>query len=166
MALAPGFAASRRFLTWTIRTTGGNRLSKRSLNTRQDKSRGAASEPTGRGSGREGVLPKILIIEDEFFLADDCAKEAKLEVAGPFSTLDDAEAQIRNGVKVDAALVDVNLVGELIYPLLDELLHSGMPIVIYTGYDRASLPQRFRRLPVFTKPHDCSQAVAYLKSYL
>lgn len=122
-----------------------------------------------KGFEWRNVLSKILIIEDEFFLADDCAKEAKragLEVAGPFATLDDAKTQIRNGIKVDAALVDVNVMGEAIYPLLDELLHSGMPIVIYTGYDPSYLPHRFRGLPVFKKPDDCGQAVAHLKSYL
>ena len=114
-------------------------------------------------------MPKVLIMEDEFFLADDCEKEARragLEVAGPFATLGDAKARIRDGLKVDAALIDINLVGEAVYPLLDELIRDGLPIVIYTGYDRSHLPQRFQRLPLYLKPENCSRAVAHLKRLL
>lgn len=112
-------------------------------------------------------MPEILIMADEFFLANDYAAEpvkAGLQVVGPFATLQDAMDRI--GLEIDAALVDINLVGEAVYPLLDELIKGGLPIVIYTGYDRTALPEQFRQLPLFSKPGDCSRAVAYLKQCL
>jgi DNA-binding LytR/AlgR family response regulator len=50
------------------------------------------------------------------------------------------------------ALLDVNIGGEFIYPLADELMRKGVPIIFVTGYQAAAIDQRFAGFPVLTKP--------------
>ncbi len=108
---------------------------------------------------------KILIVEDEYFIADDCAKAARSEgfaVVGPFRTVADAIAGMPDDI--DGALLDINLGGSKVYPLLDKLLSQNIPVTIYTGYDRNTLPTRYSRLTIVTKPSDCLEAVRSLAS--
>jgi hypothetical protein len=45
--------------------------------------------------------------------------------------------------RVDGAVLDINLQGEMVYPLADILTARGIPFVFATGYDRESIPERF-----------------------
>lgn len=62
----------------------------------------------------------------------------------------EARAAIDPGL--DAALLDVNIGGEFIYPLADELMCKGVAIVFVTGYQAAAIDKRFATFPVLTKP--------------
>jgi CheY-like chemotaxis protein len=103
---------------------------------------------------------KILIVEDEYFLADDCAqlaKDAGFEVVGPYDSVREAIDNLPN--QLDCALLDINVDGMSIYPLVDVLLDRSIRITLYTGYERDKIPERYRSLTVITKPGDCSQAL-------
>ncbi|MCA1529053.1 response regulator [Bradyrhizobium yuanmingense] len=104
-------------------------------------------------------MKNILIVEDEYFLADDCARVIEatgLHALGPFGTLADAEPYV---AEADGAVLDVNLAGEMVFPLLEKLLAAGKPVALLTGYDSTSIPSRFASLPIFVKPGDCAPAV-------
>jgi hypothetical protein len=53
---------------------------------------------------------------------------------------------------VDAAILDVNLGGELIYPVADALAARGVPFVFVTGYGAESIDGRFAHVPILQKP--------------
>ena len=89
---------------------------------------------------------RVLIVEDEFLLAmslEDDLVSAGCSPVGPFSNLASAIEATRRE-EFDLAILDVNLNGEPIYPLADELLSRRKPFVLVTGYGAASLPERFR----------------------
>ena len=99
---------------------------------------------------------RVLIVEDEFLLAlsleDDLALAGCVTI-GPFSNLADATQATRRE-DFDLAILDVNLGGEPIYPLAEELLARGKPFLLVTGYGAESLPPHFRSLPRLPKPYD------------
>ena len=63
---------------------------------------------------------------------------------------------------VDGAVVDLNLRGEMAYPVLDALLERGGPIVLATGYSARTLPTRYADVPRCDKPVDVDWLVKAL----
>jgi len=51
-----------------------------------------------------------------------------------------------------AAILDVNVEGQLIYPLADMIAARGVPFVFVTGYGVESIERRFAQVPVLQKP--------------
>jgi DNA-binding response OmpR family regulator len=79
---------------------------------------------------------RILVVEDEMLIAAEL--EASLEdagyaVLGPYPRVGMAIKAIE-GRPVDAAVLDVNVNGEMIFPLVETLEARGVPIVFCTGY--------------------------------
>jgi DNA-binding NtrC family response regulator len=106
---------------------------------------------------------RILVVEDEYFLADDCAsliREAGFDIVGPVASVEDTLELISRGAVFDGALLDVNLQGSMVFPLLDILVERGVPLAIYTGYPE--LPERYSTLALFLKPDQARLAVNYL----
>jgi hypothetical protein len=52
----------------------------------------------------------------------------------------------------DAAVLDVNLDGELVYPLAEPLAKKGACLIFVTGYEPASISAPYRKWPVLQKP--------------
>ncbi len=99
---------------------------------------------------------RILIVEDEYFIADDMAAQLRqrgAEVLGPVGTVEEA-SRIVSGGELDCAILDMNLRGDMAYPVADRLAEAGIPFVIATGYNSASLPDRFSDVPRVEKPVD------------
>jgi PAS domain S-box-containing protein len=96
----------------------------------------------------------IMVVEDEALVAlavNDSLIDLGLCVVGPFSRVADARRVLQN-TTVDAAILDVNLSGELVYPLADLLMARGIPFVFVTGYGAESIDRRFQDTPVLQKP--------------
>ena len=53
---------------------------------------------------------------------------------------------------IDVAVLDVNLNGQLSYPVADALAARGIPFVFSTGYGKDRLPDGYRSFPVLQKP--------------
>lgn len=80
---------------------------------------------------------RILLVEDEPVLAIDAAMildELGLDVIGPFATLSLGLASAKVEL-LDLAMLDVNLRGEMSYPIADVLSRRGVPLIFATGYD-------------------------------
>lgn len=106
---------------------------------------------------------RVLIVEDEFFLADDLRRELTdrgVDVAGPANTLDRARA-LTSG-RIDFAVLDVNVKRELIFPLADELRERGVPFVFTTGYDAEMITAKYRDVERLEKPFVPRQLVQKL----
>ena len=98
---------------------------------------------------------RILLVEDEYMLAEELALEltdAGAEVLGPAPTIERALAVLDGKSNPDGAILDVNLGGVSVFPLADTLIDRGVPVVFTTGYDPDTLPDRFANVPVCGKP--------------
>jgi PAS domain S-box-containing protein len=97
---------------------------------------------------------KIMVVEDEALVAmslRDSLDELGFSVIGPFSRISEAMIALRNN-HVDAAVLDVNLGGELIYPLADVLTADHVPFVFITGYGADEIERRYASIPILQKP--------------
>lgn len=106
---------------------------------------------------------RVLVVEDEYFLADDIAnalKQLGAEVVGPVATREDAIAELSGAI--DAAVLDVNLRGETVFTIADALRARGVPFVFGTGYEAAALPDAYRDIPRWQKPFEASELVRAL----
>lgn len=104
---------------------------------------------------------RILLVEDEFFIAEDMACQLEAggaEGIGPVASVDAAIELIEQTERIDGAVVDVNLQGVMSWPVADALLRRGVPFVFATGYDRASLPARYAEIVRCEKPVDPHKA--------
>lgn len=103
--------------------------------------------------GAEGGL--ILIVEDELLVAMEL--KAGLEqlgwgVLGPAATADEALTLLAGDRQPDAAILDINLAGKLVFPLAELLRARGVPFVFCTGYEEVGDDERYRDTPVVRKP--------------
>ncbi|WP_283179551.1 response regulator [Gemmobacter sp. 24YEA27] len=115
-----------------------------------------------RNADLSSLLPalsgiSVLVVEDEYLLATDLAQfleRGGASVIGPFPTLTEALSSVCAGAKPDFAMLDVNLRGEMVFPLADHLIAAGIPFIFMTGYDTASLPAAYAEIPRLRKPVD------------
>ena len=111
---------------------------------------------------------RILVVEDEFFIADDIARALTslgAEVVGPAADLKGAKALLSEG-SIDWAVLDINLQGEMVYPVAQALQERSIPFIFATGYDRASIPSGFADVPHWEKPFDPGALARILPSLL
>ena len=107
---------------------------------------------------------RILVVEDEYYLAEDIAaalQDAGAEVVGPFGSLRQAEAPLAAG-GLDGAVLDMNLRGEPAFGLAERLQAAHVPVVIVSGYSREALPEKLGTVPRLEKPVDSRLAVKAL----
>lgn len=98
---------------------------------------------------------RLLIVEDEYFLADDLASTLRAEgaeVVGLASNVDAALEMLESAGVIDGAVVDLNLQGEMAYPVADALRAQNIPFVFATGYDLTAIEPGYRDLPRCEKP--------------
>jgi CheY-like chemotaxis protein len=107
---------------------------------------------TGNLAGR-----RVLLVEDEYFIADDTARifeAGGAEVIGPVASMDEALALVADTPRLDGAVLDINLQGEMAYLVADALAQRGVPYVFATGYDETSVPERYAAVIRCEKPVD------------
>lgn len=112
---------------------------------------------------------RVLVVEDATLVAmelEAALASAGIEIIGPAASLEHA-VSLAGTRPLDAALLDIDLDGELVYPAADLLLARGVPIAFTTGYDAASiLPPRFRDALVLPKPFSGEEAFILLRRML
>jgi DNA-binding NtrC family response regulator len=97
---------------------------------------------------------QVLIVEDEFFIADDLARalrQAGGEPVGPVGTVEQAEEALKRQ-RVDAAIVDVNLRGHMASAFIKRLAATDLPCLIVSGYADDALPDALSKIPRLEKP--------------
>jgi DNA-binding response OmpR family regulator len=97
---------------------------------------------------------RILLVEDEILIAmmlEDVLDAAGCTIVGPFPGVEKAARAAREEA-IDIALLDVNLGGELVYPIAETLAQRSVPFVFMTGYDQRNIPARYASRPVMGKP--------------
>jgi CheY-like chemotaxis protein len=111
----------------------------------------------------------ILVVEDEAlvsFLLEDILKQ---DLGCPLVWLasDAVRAlEIAAEQRVDAAVLDVNLKREPVFPLAERLAALGIPFIFATGYGRAGIPDRWAATPVIQKPFAAASLGSALQKVL
>lgn len=98
---------------------------------------------------------RILVAEDEYVMAMDLTQELAgmgAIVIGPAPSVERAVDLIECTPCIDAAILDINLGGEMIFPAADRLCARGVPFLFTTGYDQSIIPARFCGKPRCEKP--------------
>jgi DNA-binding response OmpR family regulator len=106
-------------------------------------------------------------VEDEYYLADDLVttlREAGAEPVGPFASIAQAEEMLGGG-GVDAAIVDMNLRGEMAFEFATGLC-SKVPCVVVSGYTAEALPPSVANLCRLEKPVDPKTVLAELSKQM
>ena len=100
---------------------------------------------------------RILVVEDEYFLADDIVQALTAlgaRIVGPYGDLDEATNVVNRDIAIDAAIVDINLHNEMVFPLARMLRSRKVPLVFTTGYDRSAVEPEFQDVRIWGKPLD------------
>jgi DNA-binding response OmpR family regulator len=95
------------------------------------------------------------VVEDEYMVADELRRdlvEQGAEVVGPVAKVSEALRFLAIAGPLDGAVLDVNLGGEMVFPVADLLRKRGVPFVFATGYDRWAMPQAYANVPRYEKP--------------
>jgi DNA-binding response OmpR family regulator len=112
--------------------------------------------------------PRVLVVEDEYLiraLLEDMLDEIGYEMAASVGTVSEASEAALNG-DFHAAILDVNLDGQEIYPVADILTARALPFVFVTGYGEYTLPHPYRERPALQKPFQTEQLKATLADLL
>jgi CheY-like chemotaxis protein len=103
----------------------------------------------------------ILVVEDDYVLAMDMRltlEDVGAEVVGPVGTLRDALRLVENE-DFDAAVLDIDLHGELIFAVAERLQARAIPFIFTTGYEATMLPERFAATTRYRKPINAEAVV-------
>lgn len=112
---------------------------------------------------------RILVVEDEYFLADEIERALKnvgVEVLGPVPSVRAALELIAVAPAPEVAVLDVNLDGELVSPVADALAARGVPFVFVSGYDEAALGKQHANALWLEKPVDAASLLRELRRLL
>ena len=99
------------------------------------------------------------------WLLEDMLAEIGCAVVGPAGSVNQALAMI-GAEAIDVAVLDVNLNGQLSYPIADALTARGVPFVFVTGYDKDRMLEGYRTCPVLQKPFHRAELSATLARLL
>ena len=114
-------------------------------------------------SGESSAAAKrILVIEDEAMirmLLQDMLTDLGHTLAGEAGRLDEALALAQRG-EFDLAILDVDLDGQPILPVVEVLIERGLPFVFATGFGTDGVPEYYRETPTLQKPFQ-AEALAH-----
>lgn len=112
---------------------------------------------------------KLLVVEDSVLVIlelEGLCQDLGWELIGPATRLDAGLALARTGT-FDAALLDVNLNGEMSWAIADVLLARGIPFGFGTGYGHTNmLPTHLEGSQIFAKPYRFEQVANGLREMM
>jgi len=103
---------------------------------------------------------RILVIEDSPVVGPFTAEllaDLGCEVIGPAPNMAAARELIESGKEIDAALMDIHIRGERVFPLCDVLAAKDVPFVLTSGYADWQMPDKWQDRPRLNKPYTLEQ---------
>jgi CheY-like chemotaxis protein len=132
-------------------------------------SRGSSiNAPRPRSAAVDLAGSRILVVEDSPVVGPftaDLLGELGFVVVGPAPNMAAARELIEDGV-FDAALMDVHIRGERVFPLCDLLDAMGVPFVLTSGYGDWQVPEKLEKRPRLQKPYTIAQVEKALNKLL
>jgi CheY-like chemotaxis protein len=106
------------------------------------------------GKSAVGTSKRILVVEDELMirmLLEGMLTDLGHTVAAEAGGIDEA-LEFARDADFDVALLDVNLNGKPITPVVEVLVRRGLPFVFASGYGQSGVPELYRTSPTLQKP--------------
>lgn len=103
---------------------------------------------------------RILVVEDDMMIAmlvEDMLSDLGCQVVGPANNLTKALDMARDDGPFSAAILDVNLGMESVFPAADLLRAQGVPLIFCTGYGDGALREADKACTVLRKPYRASE---------
>jgi DNA-binding response OmpR family regulator len=97
---------------------------------------------------------RVLVVEDEYLIAQqevDFLEESGCVIVGPVPGPERALRMVERE-RIDVALLNINLGGEMAFPVALELAGRHIPFAFVTGYSRSILPPQLAAYPLARKP--------------
>jgi CheY-like chemotaxis protein len=97
---------------------------------------------------------RVLIVEDELMVAlliEDLLADLGCSTVGPCGSVGKALEAAQTGV-FDLAVLDVNLGGEMVYPVAEALAERHIPFLFLSGYGEEAIPPGHAGWRVCAKP--------------
>jgi DNA-binding NtrC family response regulator len=107
---------------------------------------------------------RILLVEDELLVAmllESILEEHNCTTVGPYADLSSALAAAQREA-VDAAVLDINLAGQMVFPVAEALAERGVPFLLLSGYGAMALPPDRGHWPVCNKPFKTDELISLL----
>ena len=98
---------------------------------------------------------RILLVEDSPVVGPFTAEilgDLGFEVVGPAPNMA-AARKLVEGEPIDAAIMDVHIRGERVFPLCDALEARNVPFVLTSGYADWQMPDKWEDRPRLNKPY-------------
>lgn len=95
----------------------------------------------------------------------DLLAELGCEVVGPAPNMA-AARELAESEEFDAALMDIHIRGERVFPLCEILDSKGVPFVLTSGYADWQVPDKWADRPRLQKPYTLDQVGEVLASTL
>ena len=113
---------------------------------------------------------RALVVEDEFLVSlgiTSLLEELGFEVVGPAARLDEAE-RLAFHERLTVAVLDVNLAGEMSWPVARILKTRNVPAFFLSGYHRSvlAIPEEVQDLPFCLKPVDEERVTQVIRMLL
>ena len=99
---------------------------------------------------------KVFVVEDESLVAmqlEDMLLDAGCELVGLAMRVNRALEMLDGDPAVDVAILDVNIGGDKVYPVAEQLRERGISIVFATGYGRAGVEDAWQDCQILQKPY-------------
>jgi CheY-like chemotaxis protein len=112
---------------------------------------------------------RILVVEDDAMIAmmvEDMLLDLGCTVIGPAGGLEEAVRLAAGDRALDGALLDVNLNGQSVFPLADDLRTRGVPIVFCSGYGEGGLRDVDKASGFLRKPYRTGELAEALSAAL
>jgi len=127
-----------------------------------------AADPSVHSVRDKSTAPRLLLVEDELVVG--VFMQELLEAIGyrstePIGRLSDALAAAQRE-RFRGAVLDMNLNGEIVYPLAELLTAQKVPFIFVTGYAPRSVDARFTAVPILQKPVLQDELAAILEQVL
>ncbi len=96
-------------------------------------------------------------------LLDGMLEDLGYTMAAEAGGIDEAMA-VAKQAEFDAAILDVNLNGQPITPVVEILVQRGLPFVFATGYGQRGVPEAYRTTVTLQKPFQLDALEQALKA--
>jgi len=91
------------------------------------------------------VKHRVLVVEDDFLVAlttIDVLESVGCEIVGPAARVA-AAIQLVQSESLDAAVLDINISGEMVWPVAEELQRRRIPFLFLSAYPQLSIDPNF-----------------------
>ncbi len=113
------------------------------------------------------VGKRVLVVEDEFLVSlttIDFLEGIGCEVVGPAASLVSA-IQLAQAESLDAAVLDINIAGDMVWPVAEELRRRSVPFLFLSAYPELKvMPADFAAVPCLGKPLEQNHLLRHLRA--